>query len=304
MDGLILVDKPIGMTSHDVVAFLRRLLGEKRVGHFGTLDPLASGLLLAAAGKATRLFPFFSRLNKSYRGRVRLGYSTDTYDGEGRPTSEESGEFPDLETILGALRGFQGEIAQLPPPFSAKKLRGKPLYAYARSRKPVDIRPSRVHIFSLRLMDYRPPFLELEVSCSSGTYIRALAHDLGRVLGCQGHLAGLVRTEIGGYRLEDAFALEAIRSHQERGETAEFLLPLEKLLPDMPKAVLNQAGVEFVRCGRLISPENISTPMTGVSPGLEKDQVVVRLFGESGKLVAFARPAGLPNHLAPFLVFL
>lgn len=304
MDGLILVDKPLGLTSHDVVAFLRRLLGEKRVGHFGTLDPLASGLLLAAIGKATRLFPFFNRLGKSYYGRVRLGYSTDTYDGEGRPTSEESAEFPDREKVLDALPGFQGEIMQLPPPFSAKKLRGKPLYAYARSRKPVEIRPFQIHIYSLRLMDYRPPFLELEVKCSSGTYIRTLAHDLGRVLGCQGHLAGLVRTDIGGYRLEDAFALETIRSHQERDETAEFLLPLENLLADMPKAVLDQEGVEFVRNGRLISPENISAPMTGVPPGPEKDGIVVRLFSENGKLVAFARPAGLPDHWAPFLVFL
>jgi tRNA pseudouridine55 synthase len=304
MDGLILVDKSVGMTSHDVVASLRRFLGEKKIGHFGTLDPLASGLLLAAIGKATRLFPFFSLLDKSYKGRVRLGYSTDTYDREGRPTSEESGEFPDIEKVLDALRGFQGEITQLPPLFSAKKLRGKPLYAYARRRKPVDVRPSQVRISSLRLTDYRPPFLELEVKCSSGTYIRTLAHDLGRVLGCQGYLAGLVRTEIGEYRLENAFALEAIRSHQERGETAEFLLPLENLLPDIPKAVLDQEGVELVRNGRLISPENILTPMTCVPPGPEKDRVVVRLFSESGKLIAFARPSGPPDHLAPVLVFL
>lgn len=304
MDGLIPVDKPTSWTSHDVVAELRRILGQKKIGHFGTLDPMASGLLLAAAGKATRLFPLFSKLDKAYDARIRFGTATDTYDAEGRPTGAEAGEAPDRDALTAALREFEGEITQWPPPFSAKKVRGKPMYAYARRRTEVEGRPFRVRIHALRLRDYTPPDADVEIQCSSGTYIRTLAHDLGRRLGCGAHLVGLVRTGIGDYALGQGLSLDEIRRLRESGRTADYLLPLESLLPTLPKIVLNDLGLEFIKNGRPISAEHASHPLPRALQESVGSACPIRLFSPAGSLVALARPAASPGRYAPFLVFL
>lgn len=306
MDGLILARKPRFVTSHDVVARLRTILSQQKIGHFGTLDPLASGLLLTAAGKATKLFPFFSKLDKAYEGRMRLGFSTDTYDNSGRQTSMAIQDMPDAETLLEALKQFEGDITQVPPPFSAKKHLGKPLYVFARQNKPVESRPFRVRVHFLRLRNYSPPYLDFEVKCSSGTYIRALAHDLGQRLGCGAHLTELVRTEIGEYLLRDAITLEEIRELHEAGKTENFLLPLETLLPFFPRATLNETGARLVRNGRPVSQENIAEPCP--CPSLDfislDPEIVVRLFSPEGKLIALARPSPAPYLFAPFLVLI
>jgi len=306
MNGLILVRKPLRVTSHDVVDALRRILGEKKIGHFGTLDPLASGLLLAAVGRVTRLFPFFSGMDKAYLGSIRLGFSTDTYDAAGRPTSPEAREFPTRESVEAALGQFEGEITQISPPFSAKKHHGTPLYIYARKNAPVEGRAFRVHIRSVRITGYHPPLLDVEVRCSSGTYIRTLAHDLGQKLACGAHLGGLVRTEIGGYKLEEAFSLEEIEGLREAGQTDRFLVPLEGLLPHLPRFCLDEQGLRLVKNGRAVPRDHLS----GDSPGLvagpkpgDQDPAV-RLFSPSGRLVALARPSAGGDVLAPFLVFI
>jgi tRNA pseudouridine55 synthase len=298
MDGLILVRKPPFWTSHDVVAFLRRTLGEKRVGHFGTLDPLATGLLLGAIGRATRLFPYFGAYPKSYEARIRLGIATDTYDAEGSPTAPECVDLPDPERLAAALRQFEGEIDQLPPPYSAKKHLGKPLYAYARKNQEVERRPSRVRLHSVRLRSYAPPIAEVEIVCSSGTYIRSLAHDLGRNLGCGAHLDGLVRTAIGPFELPGARDPEEIRSLQEAGRTSEFLIPLENLLTELPAYVLADEEEAAVLNGRSI----LRTAPAPSSPG--GDVVpVVRLIGPEGRLLALAKPGGPDGRWAPAVVF-
>jgi len=303
MVGLILVRKPVAWTSHDVVAFLRRVLGERRIGHFGTLDPLATGLLLAAVGPATRLFPYFGEYDKTYAARIRLGYATETYDGEGSPTSDECRELPSRDRIEAALRLFEGEIDQLPPPYSAKKHMGKPLYAYARKSQEVERRPSRVTIKAISLRSYDPPFAEAEVTCSSGTYIRSLAHDLGLNLGCGAYLAGLVRTRIGPYRIEDSREPEEIRALRESGETANFLIPFEELLPERPSARLDDEEAAAVRNGRQVRPASIRDGSGALSPATAPGGQILRLFGPDGRFAALARPAENPGFWAPVVVF-
>ena len=212
MDGLFVIDKPSGCTSHDVVARVRKIFGIRRVGHGGTLDPDATGVLLVAVGRATRFFPFLAAESKSYEGVIRLGYSTDTYDAGGRPTSMESSDFPSPGALRAAMKSFEGQSSQLPPPYSAKKVGGRPMYALARAGREFDRKPSTVLIKSFKLRDYRPPFVGFEVECSAGTYVRSLAHDLGAGLGCGAHLLKLRRTSVGPYTLAGASDLAGLEA--------------------------------------------------------------------------------------------
>jgi tRNA pseudouridine55 synthase len=303
MDGLLLVRKPSGFTSHDIVARLRKVLGQKKIGHFGTLDPLATGLLLAAAGKATRFFPYYSKLDKTYEGRIRLGFATDTYDREGRPSSPETDRLPNPDTLRSAMKSFEGQILQRPPVYSAKKLKGKPLYAYARRQKAVEPMPVPVAIFSFELRSYDPPFLDFRVNCGSGTYIRSLAHDLGAALGCGGHLTELVRTRVGDCSLSAALSIEEIGDLHARGDDAGFLLPLEALLPGLSRYDLTDEGARRMKDGRSIGSDHLASGSPGPVPP-PPDAGDVRLFGPDGALLALARPAPPPALFAPFLVLL
>lgn len=305
MDGLLLVDKPQDITSHRIVLQIRTLLGIKKIGHYGTLDPLATGLMVVAVGKATRLFPFFSKADKAYQGRIRFGFSTDSYDSTGRPTSEESEAFPSLHRLLDGLKEFLGEIEQLPPPYSAKKYKGKPLYALVRQNKEFELKPSRVVIHDFRMVSYEPPFLEFEVECSSGTYIRSLAHDLGQVLSCGAHLDRLVRTSVGNFRLEDALSMETIADIAAGGKIDRCLIPLELLLPEFPKVVLGESGASLARNGNHIFPENILKVMDqeiDQIPSRQQEKAIFRLFSVEGHFLALGRKDPEKNGIHPFLV--
>ncbi len=303
MDGLILVSKPQGVTSHDIVARIRTILNIKKIGHFGTLDPIATGLIVVSVGKATRLFPFFSKTDKVYKGVIRLGYATDTYDSTGKPLSSEAKDYPKKAELLKAMETFEGEFEQMPPPYSAKKFRGKPLYALARRKKEFVLRPSRVNIQAFRLKKYNPPWLEFEAQCSSGTYIRSLAHDLGQTLGCGAHLAELTRIRVGNFRLKDCRTLERIEELNEQGKIMEFLIPLELLLPEYPKIILKEQGSILARNGNLISPEDILKVISDSSlpVSLERENIF-RMFSLEGKLLALAKKIPEKNCLHPFLV--
>ncbi len=223
--GILNLDKPQGWTSHDVVARVRRLTGERRVGHAGTLDPLATGVLLVCLGAATRLTEYLQAAPKTYRATVRLGLATDTGDAEGavvatRPVPPLSSE--DLEEALAA---FRGTIVQRPPIYSAIKQGGVPLYRRARRGEEVTPPPRQVTIYALDLIAWAPPDLTLLIVCSAGTYIRSLAHDLGERLGCGGHLISLCRTASGRFRLEEAISLEDLAAAVARGDWARFVLP-------------------------------------------------------------------------------
>ncbi|MGB8951322.1 MAG: tRNA pseudouridine(55) synthase TruB [Candidatus Aminicenantales bacterium] len=306
MDGLILVNKPSDITSHDVVLELRKILPGQKIGHFGTLDPLATGLLPVAVGKATKLFRFFLKMDKVYKGRIRLGWSTDTYDCTGQATSPESPQYPELTDIQNAMKRFEGELSQLPPLFSAKKYKGKPLYKLARRNEPIIPRSSRVVVHAFVLKKYQPPFLDIEVKCSSGTYIRSLAHDLGQILGCGAHLDALVRTEIGNLQLRQSLSLEKIRKLHEQGRIHEFLTPLESLLSHWPKVILKDSGSSLAQNGNPVSMEHIfkilPPELTGTMPAQGKE-LAFRLFTQEGKLLGLAKRDPQPDSFRPFLIF-
>lgn len=305
MDGIISVHKPPQITSHDVVKRIRILLAHSKVGHFGTLDPMATGLLLVAVGAATRLFPFFSKLDKTYTGEIRLGFATDTYDATGIEISSRSSRIPGKKGVAQAMHDFLGDQLQLPPPFSAKKYKGRPLYRLARARQPTPLSPSRITVYSFFLDSYHAPDIRFTVRCSSGTYIRSLAHDLGQTLGCGAHLTQLERTEVGRFSLMDSQSLEEIRDLRNAGQIQGFLTPLEQLLPEFPKVILTPTGARLARNGNLVPPVHISRL---VDPDCTSDSDTAlevshfRLFSPAGRFLAIARKTPEGNALHPFLV--
>lgn len=210
IDGLLVINKPLSMTSHDVVQRVRRWAGQRRVGHLGTLDPLATGVLPLALGEATKLSQLLTHGDKVYTGKICLGVETTTYDREGEVVARFDGEFPGLEEIQKALEPFAGEIRQVPPPYSAVKQNGQAAYRRARRGEEVRLEPRTVTLYQVELIDYEAPFLRLRVHCSAGTYLRSLAHDLGVVLGCGAHLYELCRTRSGPFKIEDSVTLEEL----------------------------------------------------------------------------------------------
>lgn len=306
MDGLILVHKPEKLTSHDVVDKIRQILAIKKVGHFGTLDPFATGLLVIAVGKATRLFPFYLKTDKSYTTQIKLGVATDTYDLTGKSTTEkDSPSLPNKLRILKTMQTFIGEQLQVPPLYSAKKFKGKPLYVHARENKKIELKPCRVTIHEFELKDFNVPYLECFVRCSSGTYIRSLAHDLGQKLGCGAHLTQLQRTSIGPFLLENCFHLDHIAELVLSKNFNKFLIPLESVLPEYPKIVLTEFGAKLARNGNMILPENILN-IYGLpeSKGINDPdhEPMFRLFSPDGELLALAKTQHQKSGLHPFLV--
>jgi tRNA pseudouridine55 synthase len=273
--GFLVVDKPRGWTSHDAVEAARRWLGTPRVGHLGTLDPLATGVLPLAVREATKLAPFLQGGDKSYAGTIRLGEETDTLDAEGRTLRRHEGVLPGEAELCAALEGFVGETLQIPPMFSAVKHHGVPLHRLARQGKVVERAPKRVRIDRLELRKYAPPDLDFEVDCSAGTYVRALAHDLGRVLGCGAHLLGLRRTRSGPFAIEHALRESRLVQAAERGEIEALLVP-----------PVNALGLAALR----LSPEEASRvrhggDLTGPEPPLVPGSRLAAL-DPAGELIA------------------
>jgi tRNA pseudouridine55 synthase len=261
--GFLVIDKPAGMTSHDVVQRVRRALRMQRVGHTGTLDPIATGVLVLCVGKAVRLQRFLMARDKEYRARVRLGFATDTYDALGKPTTPLTSTVhlseADIERVLAE---FRGEYDQIPPMYSAKKKGGIRLYALARRGQSVERSPIRVRIDVLELVEDEGAKLRrcddgtteftLRVRCSAGTYVRALAHDIGQRLGCGAYLQGLVRTAVGEFTLARALSLEAVEALAREGRVSEALIPLSEALPEMPALRLSERDLWRVRHGHAI----------------------------------------------------
>lgn len=250
--GLLIIDKPAGPTSHDVVGRVRRAAGTRRVGHAGTLDPLASGLLLVGVGRATRLIEYLVGLDKVYETTVRLGRATTTYDAEGEVAAEKPVTV-DEAAIRAALDAFRGPIHQRVPPFSAVKRDGQPLYKRARRGEAIDLPEREVTIHALDLLAYEPPLLTLRIASSSGTYIRSLAHDLGQVLGCGGHVDTLRRTAIGRFTLADAVALDELTPALFHAH----LRPPEAAVGHLPRVMFNADEARLLGQGqRLPAPDD------------------------------------------------
>ena len=298
MNGILVVDKPAGPTSHDVVARVRRAIGISRVGHTGTLDPLATGVLPLVVGRATRLAQFLSSDEKEYIAGIRFGLATATYDAEERLIPSESSDAAGLSPlaappglsapdVTAALPAFTGTYSQLPPPYSAKKVAGQRAYALARLNKDVELTPVAVTVRALELLDYSDGLARLRVACSSGFYVRSLAHDLGRRLGCGAHLESLRRIRAGEFREDRAVPLAVIQ--EERDRALVRMIPLGQVLARLPQVVVNARGAKRAAHGNPLAAGDLSGAdgmvATAVSPG------PVRVLDGEGDLLAIGQPA-------------
>jgi tRNA pseudouridine55 synthase len=280
--GVLIVDKPAGLTSHDVVHIVRRACGGMRVGHTGTLDPFATGVLALVLGRATRLAQFFSGADKEYLADIRLGSATDTYDATGTITftAADPNKMPARAEIERVLAGLRGPQEQLPPPFSAKMAGGVRAYTRARQGLPVDLRPASVIAHALDDVAVDGDTVRLHVHCSAGYYVRSLAHDLGRALGVGGHLIALRRVRSGPFELAAAESLEEILRHPEVALAR--VQPLDGLLPEIPAVHLTSEGALRVAHGQTVGPAHSSAP-AGDSTARR-----VRLVGPDGELLGLA----------------
>jgi tRNA pseudouridine55 synthase len=254
MNGLLVLDKPAGMTSHDVVEVVRRATGERSIGHLGTLDPMATGVLPLLLGRYTRLAQFFGTAEKGYEGTIRFGFATDTFDAEGTAT----GESRELGMSFAELRGlalrFRGEMEQMPPVFSAKKIGGVPAHKLARAGKPVEVKPARIVIHRFELLSLDGELARFEMQVSAGGYVRSVAHELGQLAGCGAHLAELRRTQAGAFRLAQAIGLDELKGLAGRPEEIERRLPHPRtLLPEMPSVTVDEMAAGRLRNGMQVN---------------------------------------------------
>jgi tRNA pseudouridine55 synthase len=273
MNGVLIIDKPEGMTSHDVVQAIRKKFRTSKVGHLGTLDPIATGVLPLCIGKATRIAQFIPGSPKEYEGEIRFGFATDTYDREGLPVTEEAPFRRTPEQILEVMSSLTGSQNQLPPPFSAKKIGGVPAHKFARKNLTVPLATSRVEIDTFEMTNLSGSLMTFRVVCSPGTYVRSLAHDLGQRLGCGAHLTALRRTRSGDFRIEDALELDLV--------SISNVLPMAHVLESMPRIEVSVEGEIRVAHGNPIPAETAGR--------------FARIFNKSGDLIAVA---SIENGLA------
>ena len=285
LNGVIVVDKPQGWTSHDVVARCRKLLGERSIGHLGTLDPMATGVLPLVIGKMTRLSQFYSGSQKRYEGTIRLGVATDTYDADGDTVGPEQEVEVSLEELRSAIRNFLGSILQTPPPFSAKKIQGVPAYKLARRNQPVELKPVAVEVFEYEVRERRGHEIDFSCRVSSGTYVRSLAHDLGQKLGCGAHLASLRRTATAEFDIAQAHTLEEIGQFAADGRIDELLVHPRKMLPEIPSVTADQEAVARIRTGRSVN-----------LPEMSRSKWVKVFAGQTDLICLASRVAGTLFH--------
>ncbi|HUA14968.1 MAG TPA: tRNA pseudouridine(55) synthase TruB [Verrucomicrobiae bacterium] len=288
MNGVLIIDKPAGLTSHDVVNQVRRALDQRSVGHLGTLDPMATGVLPLVTGSLTRLAQFYTKAEKTYEGIVRFGFSTDTYDAEGEPTSptvDVQLQSTEVEALAGSFRGV---IEQTPPPFSAKKIHGVPAYKLARKQKEVSLKPVKVEIKEFDVLASDGSHLSFRARVASGTYLRSVAHDMGQRLGCGAHLASLRRTAVAEFDLADAHSLDelaaAVRSDAAPALDDLFVHP-RKLLPALPSVTADDANAARIRTGRTVN-----------LPDLSRARQVKVFYGQRELLAIATRIAGTLFH--------
>jgi tRNA pseudouridine55 synthase len=284
ISGALVVDKPVGMTSHDVVQAIRNGTGLRRAGHTGTLDPRASGVLVILVGPAVRLSEYVSASDKRYQAIIRLGGSTDTFDSEGKVTLTKDPLNITEEQFNNALQTFVGEIEQTPPPYSAVKVQGRKAYEMARQGEEVDLTPRKITVHHLEVLEWAPPEVVIDVHCSSGTYVRSLANDLGVMLGCGAYLVGLRRTKSGRFSLRDSVPLRKLQEAFTAGNWYQYLIPAAEALGDWPAVELNPDEVEDVRHGHRVKVvgEPTETKVRGVSTQGELVALMEIVINEDG----------------------
>jgi tRNA pseudouridine55 synthase len=275
MNGVLIVDKPGGFTSHDVVDHIRKLLQQRSVGHLGTLDPLASGVLPIVVGNLTRVAQFYLSSEKSYEGTIRFGFATDTYDAEGEPTSPAQPVSLSLEGLREMAAEFRGVIMQMPPPFSAKKIHGVPAYKLARKQKVVELKAVEREIMEFEVLSVEGDCATFRTRVSGGTYIRSVAHEMGQKLGCGAHLSALRRTATSEFDLSEAYTLEQAEAAARNGKIENLFVHPRKLLPQFPTVVASKDAAAWIRHGRPVNlPELSTAPLVKVFQG-QKDLLAI-----------------------------
>jgi len=285
MNGVLVIDKPQGLTSHDVVNRVRRLLKERAVGHLGTLDPMATGVLPLVLGKLTRLAQFYTGAEKSYEGQIRFGFATDTYDAEGEAAGERKTVKVTLEEVRDVAGRFRGQIEQMPPPFSAKKVQGVPAYKLARKKQEVTLETVRVEVKEFEILDLVGEVAGFRARVSSGTYMRSVAHEMGQRLGVGGHLSSLRRTGVGEFTAAEACTLEKLESAASADEAEELMVHPRRILPGFPCVTADEMNANRIRHGQAVNlPEMSRAPL-------------VKVFAGQAELIAIAsRVAGTLFH--------
>jgi tRNA pseudouridine55 synthase len=290
VNGVLIIDKPAGLTSHDVVNRVRRILGQRSVGHLGTLDPLATGVLPLVTGSLTRLAQFYTTSQKSYEGVVRFGFATDTYDADGEPSGTAQSVTLELGQVSDLAARFRGVIEQMPPPFSAKKVHGVPAYKLARKKKEVELKPVQVEIKEFEILSVELDRASFRARVSSGTYMRSVAHDMGRELGCGAHLESLRRTAVAEFNISDAHAVEQVERAAQSGRVEEMFVHPRRLLPDFPSVTADEENAARIHTGRAVNLPELSQARR------------VKVFRAQKELIAIAtRVAGTLFH--PSIVF-
>ena len=295
MNGILIIDKPAGLTSHDVVNRVRRIVQQRSVGHLGTLDPLATGVLPLVLGRMTRLAQFYTASEKTYEGLIRFGFATDTFDADGQPTSAQQICKASLEELRDLAAQFRGSIQQMPPPFSAKKIGGIPAYKLARKHKDFALKPVQVEIKEFELLGFENSNLERQTQqgsgvrfrarVASGTYMRSVAHDMGQQLGCGAHLESLRRTQLAEFQISDAHRLEELEEAAQCHRLEEVMVHPRKVLPEMPAVTASEESAVRIRSGRTVNLPELSRARH------------VKVFSGQAELIAIAtRVAGTLFH--------
>jgi tRNA pseudouridine55 synthase len=309
-DGILVINKPSERTSHDVVESVRRLVGFRGIGHLGTLDPLATGVLVVALGRATRLARFYTGRRKRYTCAVRFGFETDTYDADGQALGPDKAPTLNSEEIAAHAAQFLGKIQQVPPAYSAKKIHGRPAHELARKNEPVKLEPVEVEVFEFLPTSVEGSVARFTVECGAGTYIRSLAHDLGKLQGSGAHLAEIRRTAVGEFTLDDARSLAQLEQDAKEGRLLERVIPLEKLLTDLPRTTVLPIVEKRVRHGA-----KFNITLAQIQPGLANEAQNapvqldsgdwkpsrLRVFNQQGQLIAIAEPV-VPRTYQPLVV--
>ena len=310
LDGALIIDKPRGRTSHDVVDAARRILGFRQIGHLGTLDPLATGVLVLLLGRATRLAQFYAGRRKRYTSTVRFGFATDTYDADGTPLGPDTAPVLDRAEIERLAAARVGLFPQMPPPFSAKKIHGRPAHELARKKKPVELKAVDIEVYDFRVDEVAGSLAKFSIECAAGAYIRSLAHDMGAAVGCGAHLAEIVRTAVGAFTLDQAVKLEDLERAAGEGSLARYIIPLERLLTELPSATVPPLLEHRVRHGSKftvqlaqIQPGRLSVAQ-GATAELnsgEWKRARLRVFSQQDRLIAIAE-AVVPRTYQPVVV--
>ncbi len=285
MNGVLIIDKPAGLTSHDVVNRVRRILGQRSVGHLGTLDPMATGVLPLVTGSLTRLAQFYTSAEKTYEGTIQFGFATDTYDAEGQATTQAQQVTLNLDDLNALATQFQGVVEQTPPPFSAKKIHGVPAYKLARKQKEVVLQPVQVEIKEFTILGVEGNLAHFRACVASGTYMRSVAHDMGQRLKCGAHLQSLRRTAVAEFTLEDAYTLEQLAERAAAGALCDLFVHPRKLLPQLPSITADEEAAARIRSGR---PVNL--------PEMSRARQVKVFYGQRELIAIATRVAGTLFH--------